>query len=121
MSIYVAIEVLKWFQVRLVHSDPDLLKDPSTIDVSFIALEANHHDSYGKNSVQVNNTEIIENLGQVDLCICDKTGTLTENSLSLKRIYMDGMTFKMSPTVASNISIAKSAENYHKKFSIDSI
>ena len=26
MSIYVAIEVLKWFQVRLVMQDPDLFK-----------------------------------------------------------------------------------------------
>lgn len=31
------------------------------------------------NKVKISNTEVIENLGQSNLVICDKTGTLTTN------------------------------------------
>ncbi len=32
-----------------------------------------------RNKVKISNTEVIENLGQSNLVICDKTGTLTTN------------------------------------------
>ena len=43
--------------------------------------------------VKIANTEVIENLGQVDLCICDKTGTLTKNELTIKEFYTDNKLF----------------------------
>ena len=71
------------------------------------------------------NSEIIENLGQIDLCICDKTGTITENSLNLKRIYVDNLTFVLSSdsknNAQSNLSSSTSTQSNSKKFSIDSI
>lgn len=75
-------------------------KDASTYDVSKASL-----DVTGKNEreeerraltkIKITNTEIIENLGQVELCICDKTGTLTENSLTMRCFYTDGKTFNV--------------------------
>lgn len=38
MSIYVAIEVLKWFQVRNMERDKDLMQDPGNVDLSKMAL-----------------------------------------------------------------------------------
>lgn len=43
--------------------------------------------------VSIANTEVIENLGQVDLCICDKTGTLTKNELIIRELYTDNRSF----------------------------
>lgn len=42
MSIYVAIEVLKWFQTGLVFKDEELMKDPANFDVSRAALQESH-------------------------------------------------------------------------------
>lgn len=85
MSIYVAIEVLKWFQVRNMEKDPQILQDPGNVDLSKMALGTGIKDQLQelaeRNKVQISNPEVIENLGQVDMCICDKTGTLTQNAL----------------------------------------
>lgn len=101
-----------------------MLKDPSVLDVSFLALESHQTEKkndINKNRVEVMNTEIIENLGQVDLCICDKTGTLTENSLNLRRLYMDNLTFVLNSDVTGNSKGSSGAFSQNKKFSIDSI
>lgn len=42
MSIYVAIEVLKWLQVRSVYSDQDLMMDPGDIGVSLASMHSEH-------------------------------------------------------------------------------
>ena len=42
MSIYVAIEVLKWLQVRSVYSDQDLMMDPGDIGVSINSMHSEH-------------------------------------------------------------------------------
>jgi len=57
--------------------------------------KANAKDAKTRNMVQITNTEIIENLGLIDLCICDKTGTLTKNELTLAKIYTDNKIFPM--------------------------
>lgn len=36
-------------------------------------------------------------MGLIDLCICDKTGTLTKNELTLAKIYTDNKIFSMQP------------------------
>ena len=92
MSIYVAIEVLKWFQVRLISSDRELSKDPKQDGVGLDTNLERQEEKRAANMVRISNTEIIENLGQVDLCICDKTGTLTQNQLTLRKVYTDGKT-----------------------------
>ena len=67
ISIYVAIEVLKFVQVHLVYTDDELLKDPMELDKKTMGLISetlakNKKESY-RNAVQITNTEIIENLG----------------------------------------------------------
>ena len=74
------------------------------------------------NMVRISNTEIIENLGQVNLAICDKTGTLTENKLTLRKIYTDAttLTVKQADEVAAEKSHSLS-EDDRKKISTMSI
>ena len=45
--------------------------------------------------VRISNTEVVENLGLVDLFIADKTGTLTMNELILREIFTDGELVKI--------------------------
>ena len=67
MSIYVAIEVLKWFQTGLVFKDTELMKDPANFDPSRAALQESHKDQIKarkeRNMVKVINKEVMENLG----------------------------------------------------------
>jgi P-type E1-E2 ATPase len=35
------------------------------------------------------NSQIIENLGQINLLLTDKTGTLTQGVMTMKKIYVD--------------------------------
>lgn len=46
MSIYVAIEVLKWFQVRLVLRDLDLFQDPGADKLASSYFTNQDNDSY---------------------------------------------------------------------------
>ena len=66
--------------------------DKKTMGLISETLAKNKKESY-RNAVQITNTEIIENLGQIDLCVCDKTGTLTNNSLKFRIFYTDGKLF----------------------------
>lgn len=62
-------------------------------------------EMFARNMVKITNTEVIENLGKIDLCICDKTGTLTKNELLMKELYTDSTSFKIkyqSDTVDKN-------------------
>ena len=70
------------------------MKEPSDLNdlTAGLDIDIKQRDKARRelNMVQITNVEIIENLGQVDLCICDKTGTLTNNVLKLRKIYTDG-------------------------------
>lgn len=48
-----------------------------------------------RNMVKIANSEVIENLGQVDLCICDKTGTLTKNELIIREFFCESKIIKI--------------------------
>jgi P-type E1-E2 ATPase len=48
------------------------------------------HEKDKDRRVFFRNSQVIENLGKVDLVMTDKTGTLTENEMILRRFYVDG-------------------------------
>ena len=43
--------------------------------------------------VEIKDGEVLENLGQLDLVLTDKTGTLTNNNMVLRKIYCDKKIF----------------------------
>ena len=41
------------------------------------------------NKIKIKNLSNLENFGQINVCITDKTGTLTKNDLVVRTIYTD--------------------------------
>ena len=40
-------------------------------------------------AVRIKNSQVIENLGQISLVLADKTGTLTEGKMKMRKILID--------------------------------
>ena len=72
MSIYVAIEIYKTIQISHIHGDKTLNKRHLMTSVEEMMFRR-------KKAVKVCNSEVLENLGQINLLLADKTGTLTRN------------------------------------------
>ena len=75
ISLYVMIEVMKLFQSKLIGSDEEL-RDKET-------------EAYS----EVRNSDLIEELGQVQFVFSDKTGTLTQNKMEFWKFTCDGSMF----------------------------
>ncbi|KAI9150845.1 putative phospholipid-transporting ATPase [Paramyrothecium foliicola] len=72
LSLYVGLEAIKLGQMALINGD----------------LEMYHAES--DNPARVNNPNIVDDMGQISHIFTDKTGTLTENMMNLRRISVGG-------------------------------
>lgn len=75
ISLYVALEVLKLLLGYFIKSDIEIYYE---------------NDDRPAN---VRNSDLIEELGQVEFVFSDKTGTLTCNVMEFKRCYIDGRSY----------------------------
>ena len=89
ISLYVVLEIIKSIQGLLINYDNEIY------DISI--------DKYAN----CRTTELIEELGQVEFIFSDKTGTLTQNSMILKKIYVNGKVYgnKIDATPDTKFSI----------------
>ena len=72
ISLYVMIEVLKLIQATMINNDVRMFyADPE--DMKFALCR---------------NSDLIEELGQVEFVFSDKTGTLTQNKMEFKKCYV---------------------------------
>ena len=75
ISLYVIIEVLKLVQSYLVKWDVDM------------------YDAETEQRAECRNSDLVEELGQVDFIFSDKTGTLTCNKMLFKRCSVGGRVY----------------------------
>lgn len=72
LALYVSLEIVKLAQMMLMSSD------------------LNMFDEETQQRMRCNTNTILENLGQVDYVLTDKTGTLTENNMVFKALSVGG-------------------------------
>ena len=83
ISLYVVLEI-KSIQGILINYDKEIY------DISI------------DKSANCRTTELIEELGQVEFIFSDKTGTLTQNAMILKKIYVYGKVYGNKIEAAQN-------------------
>ena len=87
ISLYVIIDMVKLFQASLINAD-----------IKMFYTEDLHYAS-------VRNSDLIEELGQVQFVFSDKTGTLTQNKMEFKKSQVAGR-------VIGNPDIQEEEEEY---------
>ncbi|ORD96544.1 AT8A1 [Hepatospora eriocheir] len=71
LSLFLMIEICKIYHAYIISIDKDMFRD----------LDGTNVNS------RCRNTAVIEDLGSIDYILTDKTGTLTENSMTLKLLH----------------------------------
>jgi P-type E1-E2 ATPase len=75
ISLYVVIEILKLGQASYINKDIEMF-DKETYSYSMSR-----------------NSDLIEELGQVEMVFSDKTGTLTQNKMIFKKCQINGVKY----------------------------
>lgn len=75
ISLYVVIEILKLGQASFINRDIEMF-DKETFSYSMSR-----------------NSDLIEELGQVEMVFSDKTGTLTQNKMIFKKCQINGVKY----------------------------
>lgn len=72
ISLFVTVEIIKYYQAFLIGSDLDVY--------------------YAETDTPANcrTSSLVEELGQVEFCFCDKTGTLTRNMMEFRQCSIGG-------------------------------
>ena len=73
ISLYVALEFVKIIQGQLIYYDSEMC--------------------FGEIASESRNTDLTEELGQIEYFCTDKTGTLTQNKMLLKKIFVNGIVY----------------------------
>ena len=73
ISLYVALEFVKIIQGQLIYYDSEMC--------------------FGEIASESRNTDLTEELGQIEYFCTDKTGTLTQNKMLLKKICVNGIVY----------------------------
>ena len=72
ISLYVSLEIVKWYQARDIERDPDMCHVEKGVRMPALARTSN----------------LNEDLGQIEYVFSDKTGTLTRNIMEFKKCFI---------------------------------
>lgn len=86
ISLYVALEMVKIFQGVLIYYDDEI------------------YDFAIDKPARCRSTDLIEELGQIEFIFSDKTGTLTQNCMILKKCFIAGDLYGKSDDDIGNLS-----------------
>ncbi|SPQ94422.1 unnamed protein product (mitochondrion) [Plasmodiophora brassicae] len=84
ISLKVTLDVCKFFYAKFIGWDLRLFDD---------GVDEGHPDQEPYEPAQANNTSISEDLGQIQVVLTDKTGTLTENRMIFRKCSIKGALF----------------------------
>ncbi|KAK1937803.1 putative phospholipid-transporting ATPase 8 [Phytophthora citrophthora] len=87
ISLYISLEVVKWYQARRIENDPKM------------------HCSITGRGVTARTSNVNEDLGQIKYIFSDKTGTLTKNQMLFKVCSIGGIIFD-----GSNMQLRRAAQ-----------
>merc|ERR1719261_1318108 len=93
ISLYSTLEVCNLIQARFINNDRKM------------------YDSESNVAAQVKSTNLCQELGQIAYVFSDKTGTLTQNVMELKRVSIGGQTFGDLSSTNSGFSGGKAMDN----------
>ncbi|RNA39590.1 putative phospholipid-transporting ATPase IF, partial [Brachionus plicatilis] len=94
--VYYSIEVVSQFSVFSYIIPISLYISIETqrfIGTKFFEWDLNMYDEKRDQPARANNSNVNEDLGQVEYLFTDKTGTLTENEMIFKRFFVNNQTF----------------------------
>lgn len=80
LALYISLEIVKLGQMLLLQCDIEM------------------YDEDSDTPMRCNTNTILENLGQVNFLLSDKTGTLTENVMKFRKMSIAGTIFEHEPT-----------------------
>ena len=101
ISLYVALDIVKIFQKFLIYYDNDIYDNKYNIPSS------------------CKETDLIEELGQVEINLCDKTGTLTQNEMVLRKCYVNGRVYENDSEVTFTEILTLKLKSNEEKDKID--
>ncbi|KXS11552.1 phospholipid-translocating P-type ATPase [Gonapodya prolifera JEL478] len=93
ISLYTTIEITRAFQVYFIAEDDDM-RDPERTD-----------DNGEMQGARPRNWNVMDDMGQVEVLLSDKTGTLTQNKMEFRSCSVDGVLLHADdPNLAGTVS-----------------
>ena len=96
-SVYLALAALRYLKVKALARDVHLYNSNASeflqkIDNQFAVKDADHSLYAATTTFQ---SDIVENLGNMDLLLTDKTGTLTQKNMRMSDLLYKGKATKI--------------------------
>ncbi|KDO33150.1 hypothetical protein SPRG_01962 [Saprolegnia parasitica CBS 223.65] len=91
ISLYISLEVVKWYQAKKMENDPEMI------------------DPVSGRAVLARTSNLNEDVGQIKYLFSDKTGTITKNEMVLKVISIDSVIYDSIPGLPRRKRSMKSA------------